>query len=751
MKKSITLFVSLCLTYLASALAGGPDAYGYVWADSNEPGGPVYNWVDITTTGTLVSGLTDDNSVAFVTMGMNFHYYWGDYNQIKIGSNGWLGFDNIANISHCFPAIPTAGGAGDNYIAPFMTDLIFNGAGNNAEVYYEYDAVNDRFIVSYMDVPWWSALTPGYVGLNSFQVILNNSDSSIVYQYQTMDPGNFNDQAGCLQDAVIGIEAPTGAYGLSAFADLVPASNYAIKFTYPNPVLLSVPDIAANWNMNAANGGEFNYIGNSVSIPINLASVGNVDVTTDISAITTIQDATLTTVATFSLTIVGGLAFGTDSTRIFNWIPTTAGQFSITTTVSNAEDINPTNNSLVTELEIIDPLATSSSYKYVNTSDIAGSSLSWTGGAGQGGGVYIEPNDYPFLLESVGAFFTGIADDAVLEVYADDGPGGSAGTLLHTETMLAATNTVNAWNTSTMSSPIVIAAGGFYVLWKDGPLGQMQLGTVLQAPISRRSFEFLGTWEVYRENTTTDLMLEANGYSACASFQLAVTGSTDINCFGDNDGAIDLTVTGGVVPAAGYTFSWTGGAAGEDPSGLAPGNYDVIVTDSVGCSNTASVTINEAPQITLSATSTDEITGNDGTIDLTVGGGTAPYTYSWTNGAGTIQDPDSLTAGDYTVTVTDSFGCAETLLVTIDSQVGVDEISDLAHWTISPNPSNGKFTISVDETLITESIEIINTLGKRIQIVDFNSTTQVNISSVGIYYVVLHTINGKSVKKIVIN
>lgn len=751
MKKSITLFVSLCLTYLASALAGGPDAYGYLWADSNEPSGPNYNWVDITGTGTLVSGLTDDNSVAFVSMGMNFHYYWGDYNQIKIGSNGWLGFDNISNIAHCFPSIPNGGGSGDNYIAPFMTDLIFNGAGNSAEVYYEYDAPNDRFIVSYIDAPWWSAAAPGYVGLNSFQVILNNSDSSIVYQYQTMDPANFIDQAGCLTDAVIGIEAPTGAYGLSVFTDLVPSSAYAIKFTYPNPVLLSVPDIEANWNMNTDNGGEFNYIGNSVSIPVNLACVGNVDVTTDVSATIAVQDATMTTVANFSMTIVGGLAFGTDSTRIFNWTPTTAGQYSIITTTSNIEDINPTNNNLVTELEIIDPLSASSSYKYVNTSDVAGGSLSWTGGFGQGAGVYIEPNDYPFVIQSIGAFFTGIADDAVLEIFADDGTSGSPGTLLHTDAMPAAGNSVNAWNTSMLTAPIIITSGGFYVSWKDGPLVQMQLGTVLQAPISRRSYEFLGAWEVYRANTTTDLMLEANGYSACASFQLAVTSTTDIDCFGDNDGAIDLTVTGGVIPAAGYTFSWTGGASGEDPFGLSPGNYDVIVTDSLGCSNSASVTINEPPQITLDATSTDEIAGNDGAINLTVGGGTPPYTYSWTNGAGTIEDPNSLTAGGYTVTVTDSLGCTETLLVTVGDQVGIDDISDLTHWTISPNPSNGIFMVSVDESLITKSIEIINALGERIQIVGFNSITHVSILSAGIYYAVLYTTNGNSVKKIVIN
>ena len=97
MKRSplpLLLIVFSLLTVTASALTGGPDAYGYVWEDSNEPGGPAYSWVDITNTGTLVSGLADDNSVGMFPMGMSFHYYWGDYSQIKIGSNGWIGFEN---------------------------------------------------------------------------------------------------------------------------------------------------------------------------------------------------------------------------------------------------------------------------------------------------------------------------------------------------------------------------------------------------------------------------------------------------------------------------------------------------------------------------------------------------------------------------------------------------------------------------------------------------------------------------------
>ena len=77
-----------------------------------------------------MTGLSDDNSVAAVQMGFNFHYYWVDYNKVNIGSNGWISFNNVGNIASCFPDMPAAGGSGDNYVAPFMTDLnLFTGLG----------------------------------------------------------------------------------------------------------------------------------------------------------------------------------------------------------------------------------------------------------------------------------------------------------------------------------------------------------------------------------------------------------------------------------------------------------------------------------------------------------------------------------------------------------------------------------------------------------------------------------------------
>ncbi len=136
---------------------------------------------------------------------------------------------------------------------------------------------------------------------------------------------------------------------------------------------------------------------------------------------------------------------------------------------------------------------------------------------------------------------------------------------------------------------------------------------------------------------------------------------TNITCNGFANGSIDITVTGGTQPP--YFYVWSNGATTEDLTNLNVGTYTVTVTDVNGCSFTDSYSITEQPVLTATATSSSSpscFAANNGTIDLSVSGGTAAYTYSWSNGA-TTQDLSGLGGGTFNVTVTDANGCTATL------------------------------------------------------------------------------------------
>jgi SprB repeat len=126
-------------------------------------------------------------------------------------------------------------------------------------------------------------------------------------------------------------------------------------------------------------------------------------------------------------------------------------------------------------------------------------------------------------------------------------------------------------------------------------------------------------------------------------------------CFGGNTGSINTTVSGG---APGYTYLWGDGATTANRSGLAAGTYNVTVTDTRGCTGTASATVTQPAVINATTTITPAncFGQASGTITLVVAGGTAPYTYLWNNGA-TTQNRTSLAAGTYSVVITDSRGC----------------------------------------------------------------------------------------------
>jgi hypothetical protein len=139
--------------------------------------------------------------------------------------------------------------------------------------------------------------------------------------------------------------------------------------------------------------------------------------------------------------------------------------------------------------------------------------------------------------------------------------------------------------------------------------------------------------------------------------------TTNIDCNGQASGSATANVVGGAAP---LTYAWSNGATTQTVSNLPAGIYTVTVTDANGCTVTQPVTITEPSSLQVTGIST--VNGcfgdNAGSIDISVTGGTAPYTYLWSNGS-TAQDVSNLVAGIYTVTVSDNAGCTSTFISTI--------------------------------------------------------------------------------------
>jgi gliding motility-associated-like protein len=130
------------------------------------------------------------------------------------------------------------------------------------------------------------------------------------------------------------------------------------------------------------------------------------------------------------------------------------------------------------------------------------------------------------------------------------------------------------------------------------------------------------------------------------------------------NGAIDATVNGGSQP---YTYAWSNGSSQEDQAGLVAGTYTLTVTDANGCTTSTTAEVTGSQALAISATTTDVTChgGNNGSIDLSVQGGMAPYTFAWT-GQSQTEDLTDLMAGAYQVTVTDVNGCTWSGIHVID-------------------------------------------------------------------------------------
>jgi hypothetical protein len=143
---------------------------------------------------------------------------------------------------------------------------------------------------------------------------------------------------------------------------------------------------------------------------------------------------------------------------------------------------------------------------------------------------------------------------------------------------------------------------------------------------------------------------------------------TNIACYGESTGRVDVTVSGGWEP---YSFQWNTGETTEDLTGVPAGIYSVKITDSQGQEVSLEATVEQSVMISVQESITSADCGSpNGEISVTVDGGVTPYQFQWSNGesSSTIQQ---LVAGNYSLQVTDAVGCIKTSQYVVTSETSL--------------------------------------------------------------------------------
>ena len=192
------------------------------------------------------------------------------------------------------------------------------------------------------------------------------------------------------------------------------------------------------------------------------------------------------------------------------------------------------------------------------------------------------------------------------------------------------------------------------------------------------------------------VITDANGcqlmgtYSLLAPNAIEVVAETDNPDCSDDTGKINSTVSGGTAP---YSFAWSNGATTEDLADVLAGTYQGTVTDANGCTFTTSATLTAPNALSASFVTADQDCSGDGSIDLTVSGGTAPYNYVWSNGA-TTEDLDRVGGGTYSVVISDANNCKLSEEVTVVSTGGIQILVSGAAPNC-PGGSDGSLNLNV--------------------------------------------------------
>ncbi len=531
----------------------GSDACGYRWYThqaSVPDSTPTYNWVDISATGQLLSGLGDDNFAGPINLPFPFVYYWNTYSKVYVGSNGYIVFGRGANVASgaqpYFNRFPNAAPPNE-WIAVYLADLTFTDDQGNpvpgAKLLYGTDA-NGRFVITWDSVPYWNGNAPGqWQGRNSFQIILDPSDSSITLQYKNISAGYHSSYANGNYN-VVGMENITGQSGLDiAAAWPVPFQDFAIKIWHPRNFTCSSTDAQLEWVFNSDGLGQFALKGGAApTFQAGVLNSGNQPISASIRNILNVRGpAPGATIIHRDAVFISAPAVGQLVTATFTKpfdhntraTPTnlSTGSYNCIVTLNFSGDGFSGNNSNSSELVICDSTSSGLYFLRYDDGNWTPQSEDASGGLSFANGMaFIAPEDitvaavsFDMLYEEGGSNLYPV----LVWVYPYNPTTGAVGSAIDTLTLdpvdFSSGDSLNTFQGQSgnifrlrryrlaLPDSIPLRAGeGLLVGFKvDFPANATSVGNVIvedaSVPISRASFEGIaGLWAPYRDRENVD-------------------------------------------------------------------------------------------------------------------------------------------------------------------------------------------------------------------------------------------------------